>query len=199
MFQPRFLFYSKINLINFTHGTHIDYLRRIFDEIHTESISKLPETLIKRFTWQKTLDLSNLHELDEAMFELVSQLAYLRTLKIRSNYQKVMDPRAISSSLLKMKLYTLIVQGYGESPNCDNILEPFSYITNSLQEIHLIDCHINTKLIHSLSNIRNLSVLKIFNQGKDYTGEIVNGFHLNREITLRVLVVNDVLINLGKI
>jgi len=109
-----------------------------------------------------------------------------------------MDPMAISRNLLKMKLHTLIVQGYGESSNCDNILEPFSYNTNSLQEIHLINCQINTNLIHFLSNIRNLSVLKVFNQGNDYAEEIVNGFHLNQEITLRALVVNGVLIDLDK-
>ena len=142
--------------------------------------------------------MSNLEQLDDAMFELVSQLN-LETLKIRANYLNVKDHRAITRNLLKIKLHTLIVQGYGESSSCDNILEPFSYNTNSLQEIHLINCHINTKLIHSLSNIRNLSVLKVFNQGNDYTEEIVSGFHLNQEITLSVLVVNDVLINLDKI
>ena len=198
MFQPSFLFYSR-NLINFTYGTHVDYLRRIFDEIHTKSISELPESLTKCFTSKKTLDLSDFHELDDVMFELVSQLENLGTLKIRANYLNVMDPKAISRNILKMKLHTLIVQGYDESSNCDNILEPFSYITNSLREIHLINCHINTKLIHSLSNIRNLSVLKVFNQENDYTDEIVNGFHLNQKITLSVLVVNGVLINLGKI
>ena len=190
---------SRKDLINFTYGTHVVYLRRIFDEIHTKSISKLPETLIECFTSKKALDLSDLHELDDAMFELVSQLDNLGTLKIRANYLKIMDPRAISRNLLKMKLHTLIVQGYGESSNCDNILEPFSYNTNSLQEIHLINCHINTNLINSLSNIKNLSVLKVFNQGNDYTEEIVNGFHSNHEITFSVLVVNDVLINLDKI
>ena len=199
MFQPCFLYDSNKHFINFTYGTHVDYLRRIFHEIHTKSISKLPKTLIECFTSKKTLDLSDLHELDDAMFEYVSQLENLETLKILANYQKMMDPRTISRNLLKIKLHTLIVQGYGESSNCDYILEPFSYNTNSLQEIHLINCHINTKLIHSLSNIRNLSVLKVFNQGNDYTEEIVNGFHLNQEITLSVLVVNVALINLGKI
>jgi len=140
--------------------------------------------------------LSDLHELDDVMFELVSQLDKLGTLKIRANYPYVMNPRAISNNLLEMKLHTLIVQGYGESSNCDDILEPFSYVTNSLQEIHLINCQINANLIQSLSNIRNLSVLKVFNQENDYTDEIVNGFHLNRKISLSVLVINDVLINL---
>jgi len=190
---------SHFKFENFTYGTHVDYLRRIFDEIYTRSIRKLPETLIKCFTSKKTLDLSDLHELDDGMFELVSQLDKLGTLKIRTNYPYVMNPRAITNNLLKMKLHTLIVQGYGESSNCDNILEPFSYITNSLQEIHLINCQINANLIQSLSNIENLSVLKVFNQEYDYTDEIVNGFHLNQKITLRVLVINDVLITLDKI
>ena len=110
------------------------------------------------------MDLHNWHELDDVMFELISQLDKLGTLKIRTHYLNVMDRRAINRNLSKMNLHTLILQGYEKLSNCDDILEPFSYMTNHLQEIHLINCQTSNELSESLCHTNEFSVYRIYNE-----------------------------------
>jgi len=163
MFQPQFLPKTYSKLKNFSRGANLYYLRRIFDEAQTRSITKLPESLINTFTSQESLDLRDLPLLSDATFELISQLYDLGTLKIRLNYKNVVNHRTISNTLLKMDVRSLLVQGYDDSTTSSNILEPFCYITNSLEKIHLNNCQFTEKFIESLCDFNDFSILRLSN------------------------------------